>query len=74
MFYNNKELAGIDCKLVLQVHDELVFEVPESQLETAKTKINTLMTNAFPLKAPLQLNITYGKNWCTRLPPILNSC
>ena len=49
--------------LLMQVHDELVFEVKNDFIEQAKTKINTLMTNAAKLSIPLVVDIGIGDNW-----------
>ncbi|QWR78558.1 DNA polymerase I [Candidatus Magnetomonas plexicatena] len=54
---------GLKTKMVLQVHDELVFEVPESELEMAKGLIKMEMENCYPLKVPLTVDIGVGKNW-----------
>ncbi len=54
----------LDTKMILQVHDELVFDVPTSELETVKPIIYDLMTNAIPnLKVPILVEMGVGKNW-----------
>ena len=55
-----KELKS---RLILQIHDELVFEVPEDELDTLKSLVRNLMTGAIPLSVPLVVNIATGKNW-----------
>jgi DNA polymerase-1 len=45
------------------VHDELVFEVPPEELETAKELIRTIMEDVWELKVALKVNIAWGKNW-----------
>jgi DNA polymerase-1 len=50
-------------RMIMQVHDELVFEVPNAQLETAKTKIERFMVNAAQLDVPLEVGIGVGDNW-----------
>ncbi|MEO5356372.1 MAG: DNA polymerase I [Nitrospirae bacterium YQR-1] len=55
--------GGLKTKMVLQVHDELVFEVPEDELEVAKALIKEEMEGCYPLKVPLRVNIGFGKNW-----------
>ena len=52
-----------DIHLIMQVHDELVFEIPEDLLETSITKIDQLTTQVANLKAPLVVDIGSGKNW-----------
>ncbi len=56
-----KPFAGI--KMTMQVHDELVFEVPEPLLEDALTHITTLMSDAAQLKVPLIVDAGIGNNW-----------
>ncbi|HET9906637.1 MAG TPA: DNA polymerase I [Anaerolineales bacterium] len=55
--------AGLKAKMLLQVHDELVFEVPEKELKKTAEVIQEVMTNAYPLSIPLSTEARYGKNW-----------
>lgn len=50
-------------KMLLQVHDELVFDVPKNELEIVKPIIKTEMENAFTFNVPLSVEIEVGKNW-----------
>ncbi|MBL1432487.1 MAG: DNA polymerase I [Gammaproteobacteria bacterium] len=50
-------------RMIMQVHDELVFEVAKSQLDTAKEQIQRCMTNAANLSVPLEVSIGVGINW-----------
>jgi len=50
-------------RMLLQVHDELVFEVPQEELEKATTIIKDEMENVYPLKIPLRVDINFGSNW-----------
>lgn len=50
-------------KMLLQVHDELVFEVPDNELETIKTPILEIMETAFELDVPLKVSANTGKTW-----------
>ena len=50
-------------KMLLQVHDELVFDVYKPELETLKTLIRSEMENAYPLSVPLVVDIGVGDNW-----------
>ncbi len=50
-------------KMILQVHDELVFEVPEEELETMKGLVKTRMEEVVKLKVPVKVQIKAGKNW-----------
>lgn len=53
----------LPAKMIMQVHDELVFEVPEDKLESISKKIRTLMCNVAQLSVPLQVSIGSGPNW-----------
>ncbi|WP_031434409.1 DNA polymerase I [Methylomarinum vadi] len=52
-----------DCKMVMQVHDELVFEVAENQLSDCIDRIRDLMCSAAQLDVPLLVDIGTGNNW-----------
>jgi DNA polymerase-1 len=51
------------AKMILTVHDELVFEIPEALLEEAKPKIKAAMENVVKLDVPLIVDVGYGHNW-----------
>ena len=50
-------------KMLLQVHDELVFEVPEDEIDTMKQLVVDHMENVHALKVPLKVDVGVGKNW-----------
>ncbi len=50
-------------KMLLQVHDELVFDVPKSELDTIKVLIKNEMENAYTLEVPLDVELGVGRNW-----------
>jgi DNA polymerase-1 len=54
---------SLRSRMLLQVHDELVFEVPESELETVKRLVQDEMENVYPLKVPLKVELGTGPNW-----------
>ena len=54
---------GLQTKMILQVHDELNFNVPQAELEQVKTLIKTEMEGAFALCVPLKVAIGVGQNW-----------
>lgn len=54
---------GLKSRMLLQVHDELVFEVPEDELETMKTLVPEVMEGALKLSVPLKAEVSYGSNW-----------
>jgi DNA polymerase I len=50
-------------KMIMQVHDELVFEVPEAEVDWLKTEIPRLMAGVAELKVPLLAEVGVGPNW-----------
>lgn len=54
---------GMKSKMTLQVHDELVFEVPESEIDTMKVLVREHMEKVRELAVPLQVDIGVGSNW-----------
>ena len=54
---------NLKTKMILQVHDELVFDAHNDELELLKAKIPELMKNAVQLAVPLEVEIGTGKNW-----------
>ncbi len=57
------DLAGLKTRMLLQVHDELVFEVPEAEVEAATAVIKQIMENAARLDVPLIVDVGRGNNW-----------
>ena len=55
--------AGLGSRMVLQVHDELVFDVPAGEEETLKKIVKEEMENVVSLSVPLTVECNYGKNW-----------
>ena len=51
------------AKLLLQVHDELIFEVPQDELESLQSLVEEVMENAVSLKVPLRADSNVGDNW-----------
>jgi DNA polymerase I len=54
---------GLKSRMTLQVHDELVFEVPEKEVDTMRTLVRDHMEQAHPLSVPLLVEVGAGKNW-----------
>jgi DNA polymerase-1 len=50
-------------KMIMQVHDELVFEVPQAEVEWLKDEIPRLMAGVADLKVPLLAEVGVGPNW-----------
>jgi DNA polymerase-1 len=55
--------AGLETDMLLQVHDELVFEVPDGELDSAKPVIKRIMEEAAHLDVPLTVDVGTGHNW-----------
>ena len=54
---------GLKSKMTLQVHDELVFEVPEGEIDIMRSLVRELMENVHPLSVPLMVEMGVGRNW-----------
>ncbi|MBW2116838.1 MAG: DNA polymerase I, partial [Deltaproteobacteria bacterium] len=54
---------GFESKMLLQVHDELVFEVPEQEVERVMPMIKEEMEEVYTLRVPLKVDINKGRNW-----------
>jgi DNA polymerase-1 len=57
---DNSDLKG---QVIMQVHDELVFEVPDNEVEKFTKKIPQIMQNVAKLDIPLIVEINAGENW-----------
>ena len=55
--------AGLGARMLLQVHDELLFEVPESELAATAGMVRRVMEAVVPLKVPLEMDLRVGQNW-----------
>jgi DNA polymerase-1 len=53
----------IDAKMIMQVHDELVFEINAQDVDVAVEKIKSLMSGAAELNVPLIVDVGVGNNW-----------
>jgi DNA polymerase-1 len=54
---------GLKARMILQVHDELVFEVPVEELERTKRLVTSLMEGVYKLDVPIKVELKVGKNW-----------
>ncbi len=55
--------AKLKSKMVLQVHDELVFDAHHSEVDLLKEKVEYLMKHAIPLEVPMEIGLGVGANW-----------
>ena len=60
--------SGLDCLMVLTVHDELVFDVAEGDLDRSVKLVTEAMETAWPLTVPLRADLGWGKNWAEAAP------
>ncbi len=61
--YREMKKRELKSKMLLQIHDELLFEVPEGEIEEMKSMTKQLMANAIKLSVPLEITIKLGRNW-----------
>jgi DNA polymerase-1 len=61
--HREMEKRNLRSKMLLQIHDELLFEVPEGEVEEMKSLVSELMPRAFELCVPVKIDIKLGKNW-----------
>jgi len=61
--HQEMEKRNLKSKMLLQIHDELLFEVPEEEVEEMKSLVAELMPRAFELCVPVKIDIKLGKNW-----------
>lgn len=54
---------GLQAKLLLQVHDELIFEAPQEEIEILERIVPEVMENAIQLNVPLKVDFSYGPSW-----------
>lgn len=57
------EQEGLQTKLLLQVHDELIFEAPKGEVEILERIVPEVMENAIKLSVPLKVEFSYGATW-----------
>ncbi len=61
--HHRLRLEGLKTRMILQVHDELVFEVPEEELETVQHLVCDEMEGVYELDVPLRVDTGVGRNW-----------
>jgi DNA polymerase-1 len=61
--HREMERRNLKSKMLLQIHDELLFEVPEGEVEEMKSLVSELMPRAVELRVPLKIDIKLGRNW-----------
>ena len=61
--HNEMKNRELKSKMILQVHDELVFDVHKEELDILSELVKDKMINALPLSVPIIVNINTGNNW-----------
>ncbi len=61
--FNEFEKHDLRSKMLLQVHDELVFDAHKDELEIVQSIVDDKMRNAIPLEVPLEIEMSTGQNW-----------
>jgi DNA polymerase-1 len=61
--HDEMKARGMKSKMLLQVHDELMFEVPASELKDLRVLVCETMEGAMTLSVPLKVEVKYGMNW-----------
>ena len=55
--------AGASARMLMQIHDELVFEVPDEEVDAVSAIVRDVMENLVPLRVPLVVDIGVGASW-----------
>lgn len=61
--YDKFRELGLKSKMLIQVHDELVFNVKKDEMDQVTEIVRNIMENTYPLEAPLKVDIEYGNDW-----------
>ena len=61
--YRRLKAENHPSRMLLQVHDELVFETPSDRVEEEAAMVRQEMTHAMKLRVPLKVEVGWGKNW-----------
>jgi DNA polymerase-1 len=61
--HRDMKKEGRKAKMILQVHDELVFEVPEKERQEMETLVHGKMEGVISLKVPIKVEMGVGRNW-----------
>lgn len=63
MVHNMLKGEGFQARMLMQVHDELVFEAPEDEIKRLSTRLKEVMGGAMDLKVPLEVDVSWGESW-----------
>src|SRR5699024_8350 len=62
-YAKDEKAQSFNAELLLQIHDELIFDVPEDEVEEFLTVIKDIMENALDIGVPLKVEHGYGSDW-----------
>jgi len=54
---------SLTIPMLLQVHDELLFECSQADVKDCEAEIRSVMENVYPMRVPLKVNVAHGKTW-----------
>jgi len=61
--WNFIKKENLRSKLILQIHDEIILECPDEEIDFVGKEVKRILENVFPLRVPLKVNLNKGKNW-----------
>ena len=61
--YRELKRRDLKTKMIIQVHDELIFEAPQTELDQATQMVRAKMESALDLKVPIKVDIGVGRSW-----------
>ena len=61
--YDEFKKRKLKSKMLIQVHDELVLDVPNNEVEIMSNLVRDIMENIYKMSVPLKVDIEYGKTW-----------
>lgn len=61
--WNFIKKENLSSRLILQIHDEIILECPDEEIEFVKNGVKNILEKVFSLKVPLKVNLSTGKNW-----------
>jgi DNA polymerase-1 len=61
--YNELQRRALKTRMLLQVHDELILETPDAEIEEVRQMLREVMENVYTLRVPLQVDVEMGHNW-----------
>jgi DNA polymerase-1 len=63
LIFNRMRSGNYKGRMILQVHDELIFEAPEQEIERLRDLVKAEMEGVLEMSVPLKVDISWGNNW-----------